>query len=625
VELTERIVGAFLGLACGDALGAPVEFMSQAELRARWGTLKEMVGGGQYQWAPGEWTDDTGMALCVADGVLANPDDPVGKTGERFLAWRRTAKDVGNSIRAALSAYRGDWAAAARSIPQVNQGKAAGKGSLMRTLPVALAYADTESMLRTSARLSAMTHWDPQAEVCCAIYCLWVNAVLEGASLRDGWHQALAAGRSIAERGPLAADTPGPAPLPADFWERLAAMETRSRDQLQPIKGYAGYVVDCLEAAVWCCLTGETLEDVIVRAVNLAGESDTIAAVAGGVAGAAWGCQQIPDRWLAKLHQREWIERTARRLGHFRCLGELTIDDCDLRPEHLPGEDADLGAIVEFGHTFNGYDFWGAERCLEIGRRLLDAADSLESATLTELRTALFFFARAVRHADTSEYSDGSRAIAREFIGRIRKKLSDEERPDGPYDPRPSGRIPTPEEEELRRRQEVYATPGLPGFEYSRIGERLYAGRNPLTARDVARLAAEGITHVLDLRENWEWIPPRFGAVAVEAMRRCGMHRQHQPIRDLAPPMPADLEAACAFLEEALTDPAVHVYVHCRAGQERTAAILVAFHACRHGVSYDDALKALQGGRRTLRPLPEQARAVRTWLRQRRSTVGERE
>src|SRR3989441_2360721 len=229
---TERIAGSLLGLAWGDALGAPAEFMSQSQLRSQWEELTEMVGGGV--WAPGEWTDDTGMALCVAEGILACPDDPVEETGRRFRAWSRTAKDVGGTIQAALSAFRGDWAAAARSTPQALSGHAAGNGSLMRPLPVALAYADPAAMLRTSARLSAMTHWDPQAEVCCALYCLWVQALLNEVPLHDAWHVAWEAARAAADLGPLAPDTPGPAPLPAGFWERLAAVAAKACGQLPP-------------------------------------------------------------------------------------------------------------------------------------------------------------------------------------------------------------------------------------------------------------------------------------------------------------------------------------------------------------------------------------------------------
>jgi ADP-ribosyl-[dinitrogen reductase] hydrolase len=116
------------------------------------------------------------------------------------------------------------------------------------------------------------------------------------------------------ELGSLSPDTPGPAPLPPGFWERLAAVETKSYHQLQP-SGYAGYVVECLEAAAWCCLSADSLEETLILAVNLAGEADTIGAVAGGVAGAAWGREALPARWLAVLHQREYIERTAEELS----------------------------------------------------------------------------------------------------------------------------------------------------------------------------------------------------------------------------------------------------------------------------------------------------------------------
>jgi ADP-ribosylglycohydrolase len=311
----DRITGGLPALACGDALGAPAEFLSRNELQARWGRLTKMVGGGM--WEPGEWTDDTGMALCVAEGILACPTDPVQAIGERFLEWAPTAKDVGSTVRAALAAYDGDWAAASRNTPQAQAGLAAGNGSLMRTLPAALAYADREAMLRTSARVSAMTHWDAEAEVCCAVYCLWVQALLEGQPVGDAWQAALETGFEVADRGSLAPDTPGPAALPAGFWERLAGVEERHYEQLQP-GGYAGYVVDCLEAAAWCCLNAASLEEALVLAVNLAGEADTIAAVAGGAAGAAWGREALPARWLDPLYRRGEIEQTAAQLARLR-------------------------------------------------------------------------------------------------------------------------------------------------------------------------------------------------------------------------------------------------------------------------------------------------------------------
>jgi len=479
--VTGRIRGALLGLACGDALGAPAEFKSRGEIQARWGQLTEMVGGGP--WAPGEWTDDTGMALCLAEGILARPEDPVEEVGSRFLEWRKTAKDVGSTISGALSGFHGDWVEASRCTPHAREGRAAGNGSLMRTLPVALAHPRRTQMLEQSARLSAMTHWDPQAEVCCAVYCLWIGGLLRGKGLRDAWRDALVLGRRAADQGRRSGDTPGPGPLPAGFWERLERVETLQYEQLQPT-GYAGYVVDCLEAAVWCCLHGRSLEEALVLAVNLAGEADTIAAVAGGAAGAYWGPAALPERWLERLHERERLERVA----------------------------ADLA--------------------------------------------------------------------------------------------------------DLRRHLEVYGTPGLPDFACYPVLDRVYAGRNPLTARDARHLQTVGITHVVDLREGWEWSGSRFGAEALAELERLGIDRRHMPIQDATAADGELLDRFWTFLAEVLATPETRVYVHCRAGQGRTGALLLAYYARHTGLSCHEALLDLKGRCRNLSPLRHQIVGVESWLRQ---------
>jgi ADP-ribosyl-[dinitrogen reductase] hydrolase len=308
--------GAFLGLACGDALGAPAEFLSPAELDARHGRLTEMVGGGTLGWRPGEWTDDTAMALCVARGILERPDDPVEPIGERFLAWARTARDVGGTVCAALAARRGhdDWFAAARSIPAARTGHNAGNGSLMRTLPVALAYRERALLLRQSARISAMTHWHPVAESCCAVHCLWVRELLAGSGLADGWRTALATARGLAGERPGGEGTPGMVGADHSLWQRLEDAPALPRTRVQPT-GYAGYALDCLEAAAWACLGAASYEDAVVELVNLGGEADTMAAVAGAAAGAFHGAGAIPARWLEALHARDEIAGLARQLA----------------------------------------------------------------------------------------------------------------------------------------------------------------------------------------------------------------------------------------------------------------------------------------------------------------------
>ncbi len=482
MPLESRIVGAMLGLACGDALGAPAEFKDKAYVRQRWGKLTEMVGGGV--WEPGEWTDDTGMALCIAEGILSHPDDPVEATGKLFLEWKKSAKDVGSTISAALSAFRGDWPTAAQSTPQARQGQAAGNGSLMRTLPVTLAYGPTPPvMVLMAARLSAMTHWDSQAETCCVVYCLWITNILEGQTLRIAWQNALSRGRQIAAGRTATSESPGgKSTFDGLFWERLEKVDALTYEQLQP-SGYAGYVVECLEAAAWCCLHSNTLEEALVQAVNLAGEADTIAAVAGGVAGAWWGAEAIPERWLEKLYRRTDLEQTAQRL--------IT----------------------------------------------------------------------------------------------------------------------------LRRHRQVYSKPKLPPMDFDRVTDRIIAGRNPLTARDIEDLVGMGVTHILDLRQPREWLSEEFGAEAIEEIKRRDLQRLNLPVRDQGAPAGKDFDSAYRFLDETLNNDQNRVYVHCRAGKERTAAILIAYYARHHDISYEAALAELCKGRSMLAPLLDQEHAVRQWLK----------
>lgn len=362
-----RVQGAMFGLACGDALGAPVEFLSQEQAQAKYGYVTEMNGGGI--WEPGEWTDDTAMMLDVAEGLIDSHriDDfvnlsagnihtqervePVSEITGRFLSWFDSRpKDVGNTIREALQIVKNikgyeppefpngigkralqevlqkleenklRFAQASRGTSAALAGKAAGNGSLMRTLPIALGMRDTDLMAKHSARVSAITHWDAQAEVCCLVYNLWVRELAQATPRKDRvislWETALIKAQHIALQGNLSpADTPGPAPLPPGFWERLQAVPSLQVHQLQP-SGYSGYVLECLEAAAWWVMHTQSLEDCIVGCVNMAGEADTNAAVAGGAAGAFYGYAAIPPRWLSALHERDRIQKAAQDLHH---------------------------------------------------------------------------------------------------------------------------------------------------------------------------------------------------------------------------------------------------------------------------------------------------------------------
>ena len=159
----------------------------------------------------------------------------------------------------------------------------------------------------------------------------------------------------------------------------------------------------------------------------------------------------------------------------------------------------------------------------------------------------------------------------------------------------------------------------IPPFEHSEITDRVRAGRNPLTAEEVQTLIEDGVTHVLDLREPHEWSDPWIGQQAIDEMAAHGIVRRHLPVEDMGTPTGEDLSAAVAFIEEALADPAARVYVHCRAGIERTACVLVAWYAAREAVGFERALADLRTKREVLRPSFAQERAVKRWIDERQS------
>lgn len=304
-----RALGAFLGLAAGDALGATLEFLSPRDVRWVYPNgLREIVGGGAFNWAPGETTDDTAMALCVARGILAaGKNAPVGDivnaVGEEFVRWADSRpKDMGNTVRLAIAAYRrhGDWARAAVDVRSALGKMAAGNGALMRTLPVALPWLDEPARTVSVARaLARMTHPAPEAEWTSAAYTLYVRALIGGADKEEAWKTA------VVTLGLLAMDLwqdGGREGVGAQLASRLDPGMIRSmpEDRIRP----TGYTVDTLEAAMWAFLTTDGAEECIVRAANLGGDADTVAAVAGGLAGARYGVDALPRRWLDRLDRR---------------------------------------------------------------------------------------------------------------------------------------------------------------------------------------------------------------------------------------------------------------------------------------------------------------------------------
>ena len=297
----DRYRGALLGLAVGDAVGTTLEFRP----RDVDPPLTDLVGGGPFNLKPGEWTDDTAMALCLAESIVSKGGfDPLDQMN-RYTAWWRRGRwsctgrcfDIGNTVSAALGRFAdtGDPFAGSTD-PQ-----SAGNGSLMRLAPLAMAFAE-DDVADYCADGSRTTHAAVEAIDACRAFGRMLAAVFAGEGNR----------RSIFEVG-AATDSLSP--------KVAAVLEYRQRTR-DSVRG-TGYVVDCLEAAMWAFDSTDSYRDCVLAAANLADDADTTAAVAGQIAGAFYGVGGIPSKWLDKLAFRGQITRLADALFNF-AHGEAT-------------------------------------------------------------------------------------------------------------------------------------------------------------------------------------------------------------------------------------------------------------------------------------------------------------
>lgn len=290
----DRYGGCLLGLACGDAVGTTVEFSP----RGTFTPITDMTGGGPFGLEPGQWTDDTSMALCLATSLVhcrgTNLADQIG----RYVNWWQWGYlsstgdcfDIGMTVRAALNRFL----ATKDPVAGDTDPRTAGNGSLMRLAPVAMWFAPDLADVRANARLSSMTtHGAAEAVDCCELYAELLARALAGAS-RDELLRA-------------------PAPANASARVREIAEARYLGKSVDQVSG-SGYCVDSLEAALWCFATTDTFEAAVLAAANLGNDADTTAAIVGQIAGAHYGVGAIPPDWLVRLAMREDIDALARAL-----------------------------------------------------------------------------------------------------------------------------------------------------------------------------------------------------------------------------------------------------------------------------------------------------------------------
>jgi len=295
----DRTRGVLLGLACGDSLGRPVEFAAASEITAEYGQLDEMVGNGTWNQPAGTITDDSEQALCIARSLVEHRGFDPADVAERFVAWYDSDPfDIGRMTARSLRQFKrgSTWDEAGQQVWENSlEGQNAGNGSVMRCPPLAIPYAsDWEHLVEVSRQSSQITHADSRCTYGCAILNLTVAGFLDDADtpLQDALDYV----------GPDAPD------------ELTATLRPIARGDSPGTLETSGYVIHSLQTALYDGLRTDNAEEAIVTAVNRGGDTDTIGAIAGAVAGARFGASQLPDQWLAAIDETGELESLADQL-----------------------------------------------------------------------------------------------------------------------------------------------------------------------------------------------------------------------------------------------------------------------------------------------------------------------
>jgi ADP-ribosyl-[dinitrogen reductase] hydrolase len=302
VRLIDRYLGCLLGLAAGDALGTTCEF----ERPGSFTPLTNIVGGGPFELTAGQWTDDTSMALCLAESLIETGKfDPVDQM-QRYVAWRRTGHlssngvcfDIGNTVRNALTKFE----QTGEPFCGDTDPKTAGNGSLMRLAAVPMFYAqDAAVAIAMSAESSKTTHGATAAVDACRFYAGLIVGAFGGAAKDELLSPHYCPISGLWTREPLDP-------------EIGAIADGSYKTKTPPEIVGSGYVVKSLEAALWAFYTTDDFESGCLRAANLGNDADTTAAIYGQLAGAFYGIEAMPPSWVAKLAKRELIESMAQKL-----------------------------------------------------------------------------------------------------------------------------------------------------------------------------------------------------------------------------------------------------------------------------------------------------------------------
>jgi ADP-ribosyl-[dinitrogen reductase] hydrolase len=386
MKISDRYLGAVLGLAAGDALGTTLEFRPPGSFEP----ISDIVGGGPFGLEAGQWTDDTSMALCLAASLVETGRfDPVDQL-RRYVKWwtegymssTGSCFDIGTTTRAALARFQRTEEAYCGSTDP----RAAGNGSLMRLAPVPLAFAaDPARAVALAADSSRTTHAAAEAVDACRYYAALLVGALGGATKSDLLAPRFDLGLGLWDAAPLA--------------EGVDAVAAGSFLVKAPprIRG-TGYVVAALEAALWAFASSESFEEGALLAVNLGDDADTTGAIYGQLAGAFYGVEAVPARWRDRLARRDLLESLA---GGLLALAS--------RPARWSAPDAQTNRPI-------GNSYWVR------GGRLLAGeypgqkdGEAVRGRVETFLRSGVTFFLDLTEERELSRYDD----VLRDAAGRL--------------------------------------------------------------------------------------------------------------------------------------------------------------------------------------------------------------
>ncbi|MCK8818141.1 ADP-ribosylglycohydrolase family protein [Natroniella sulfidigena] len=296
----DDLLAGIMGLVIGDAVGVPVEFKTRVELKAD--PVKDMRGYGKYNQPVGTWSDDSSLTFCLMESLCTGYD--LADLGAKFVSWfndgyltpHNEAFDIGICTEESIRRLE-------EGVAPVEAGGRDeydnGNGSLMRILPLAYYLKDiaVEERLKKIAEVSSLTHAHPRSILGCGIYVEFAIKLVEGAELEEAYQETKEIIKEYYQQAPYQEEL--------EHYHRILEAEIGQLKE-DEIKS-TGYVVDTLEAALWVLFNSHSYQEAILKAVNLGEDTDTVAAVTGGLAGIYYGYQALPKEWMGKIVKKDEI------------------------------------------------------------------------------------------------------------------------------------------------------------------------------------------------------------------------------------------------------------------------------------------------------------------------------